>query len=390
MFTTDFPFRKPFNETIPEDGSVVRSGVGEVVYHLALELEKLGHEIVIVSTSANGVTTTEQTGKIKLIRYGKTLKIAETDVSIRYLFGVSNADFDIIHLHSGSPPATVAALNTIRRDRSVPFIITHHLDPSWHYGSIVRRLLTCVYGKYYLMRTYAKSDKLIALSKAYLDQSVFLQTFSARVKVIPNGIDVKDYEVSMTKDECRNKLQIPENAHVILFLGNLTQRKGPHLLVHAMKRIVEQDPSVKLVLAGAKSDSGDTLISLVKQLNIEENVVFMGPVDEATKLLCYKAADIFSLPSYSEAYPLSVLEAAACGLPIVVSNLSIYSGIIVDGFNGLLFETGDYIDLSKKILYLLNALELREGLGKNLYATVKENSWENIAILTEKEYMEIL
>ena len=95
------------------------------------------------------------------------------------------------------------------------------------------------------------------------------------------------------------------------------------------------------------------------------------------------------LPSYSEAYPITLLEASSAGLPIISSNLECIKAIILDGKNGLLFSPGDEYDLSNKIMTLLQNDELRISLGNQAKLNVKDLTWEKIASKTEELYMSI-
>ncbi|WP_298670026.1 glycosyltransferase family 4 protein [uncultured Methanofollis sp.] len=388
LFTTDFPYKKPFVDEVPEGGAYVRSGVGEVVYHLALELEKLGHEIGIFTTSADRSDHTEEFGGITVFRYGKDLKLAETEISLKYLRGRDTPPLDIVHLHAGSPPATLAALGHIRQNRA-PFVVTHHLDPDIWSGNLVRRVLLYGYSEYYLRQSFAKSDRIIALSQEVVASSPHLQPFRNRISVIPNGIDIAELETPLSKKECRRRLGLPEGGAIVLFLGNLVPRKGPHVLLASMQTVFREAPDTTLVLAGTITPFGAGLREEAKALSLEKNVVFTGTVGEETKKLLYHAADIFALPSFGEAYPLTVLEAAACGLPAVVSGLPVFRAQVCDGENGLFSKTGDPEDLGAKILRLVRAREEREKMGRNARSAVQGLDWARIAAAHEAVYREV-
>jgi len=389
LFTTDFPYKKPFVDEVPEGGAYVRSGVGEVVYHLALELERRGHEIGIFTTSADRADHTEEMGGITVVRYGKDLKLAETEISLKYLRGRDTPSLDVVHLHAGSPPATLAALGHLRKNRT-PFVVTHHLDPDMGSGSILRRALLYGYSGYYLRRSFAKSDRIIALSREVVASSPHLRPFQERIRVIPNGIDRAELETPLSKKECRKRLGLPEEGAIVLFLGNLVPRKGPHVLLRSMQTVLREEPDTTLVLAGTLTPFGEGLREEARALALETNVVFTGTVEEETKKLLYHAADIFALPSFAEAYPLTVLEAAACGLPAVVSGIPVFRAQVRDGENGLISRTGDPEDLGAKLLRLVRAGEEREEMGRNARSAVEGLDWGRIAAAHEAVYREVL
>jgi glycosyltransferase involved in cell wall biosynthesis len=388
LFTTDFPYKKPFVDEVPEGGAYVRSGVGEVVYHLALKLEKLGHEIGIFTTSADRSDHTEEKGGITVFRYGKDLKLAETDVSLKYLRGRDTPSLDVVHLHAGSPPATLAALGHLRKNRA-PFVVTHHLDPDMGSGNLVRRALLYGYSEYYLRQSFAKSDRIIALSQEVVASSPHLRPFRDRISVIPNGIDLAELETPLSKKECRKRLGLPAGGAIVLFLGNLVPRKGPHVLLRSMRTVLREAPDTILILAGTITPFGAGLRDEARTLALETNVVFTGTVGEETKKLLYHAADIFALPSFGEAYPLTVLEAAACGLPAVVSGLEVFRAQVRDGENGLFSRTGDAEDLGAHLLRLIFAEEERKEMGRNARSAVQGLDWEKIAAAHEAVYREV-
>ncbi len=123
---------------------------------------------------------------------------------------------------------------------------------------------------------------------------------------------------------------------------------------------------------------------------LKDNVVFTGYVPTNRTPLYYRAADIFVLPSFSEAFPLTLLEAGASGLPIVATNVGGVSDILHDGVNGLMTKTGDSEDLAGKIITLLDNNELRKEMGKKGQALAKQYSWKIVAEETEKAYLDLI
>lgn len=389
LFTTLFPYKKPFNNESVGMENYIRGGVGEVVYNLSLKLAQLGHEIYIFTTSADSNDYIEKYGNITLFRYVRRFKIADTDISPSLFNGALKYDLDVVHLHLGSPPATLAALRYIKKRRK-PFVVTHHLDPEWNYGSIIRRVLVFIYSKYYVKKALSKSDIIIALSEHFLIMSKFLGKYRTKIKIIPNGINLEDFDTLYTKIEARENLDLSLDDKIILFVGGLTERKGPQVLLKAMPIILRNVPDSRLVLVGSFTDYLKQLERLAKDLGIETNVEFAGFVDDATKMMYYKSADFFVLPSFSEAFPIALLEAAACGLPLVVSNLEAFRTIIEEGYNGLFTKTGDEKDLAEKVIYLLENEDIRKRMSKNTIKKVEDYSWDRVAEEIENVYRRLV
>jgi len=132
------------------------------------------------------------------------------------------------------------------------------------------------------------------------------------------------------------------------------------------------------------------LIETTTRSKLKDDVVFTGYIPTDRTPLYYRAADIFVLPSFSEAFPLTLLEAGAAGLPIIATDVGGVSDILHDGINGVITKTGDPEDLAGKIVSLLDDDELREKLGKKGQMLAEQYSWEKVAEETEKVYLDLI
>lgn len=389
FFTTTFPYKKPFNDYTIDLDTYIPGGVGEVAYHLSLKIAQLGHEVYVFTTSADSKDYIERHGKITVCRYRKNFKIADTGISFKLLNGALKYDLDVVHLHLGSPPATIAALKYIKKKKT-PFVVTHHLDPEWNYGNIIRKILVFIYAKFYVKKALSISCAVIVLSMYFQTASKFLGDCETKIEIIPNGINLDDFNVAYTKIEAREILDIPLDEKIILFVGSLTERKAPHVLLQSMPIILNDVPNAKLILVGSYTDYAKVLEKMAKHFNIVPKVEFTGFVNDATKILHYKSADVFVLPSFSESFGIVLLEAFACGLPSVVSDLEVFRAIIEENYNGFFTETGSETDLAEKIINLLKNDDLRNDMSSNAQNKVKDYSWDAIARKTECVYRRLL
>ncbi len=98
---------------------------------------------------------------------------------------------------------------------------------------------------------------------------------------------------------------------------------------------------------------------------------------------------MFVLPSFSVGFGVVLLEASACKLPLIVSDLEVFRSVVEEGKNGLFSETGDDVDIAKKIIYLLKNDNIREKMGEDARKKAEEFSWEMIAEETDKVYNEV-
>ena len=386
-FSTEFPYKNPIT------GEMIKGyrfgGVEIGTYNLTVQMAKRGHEIYIFTTSIDSKDFVEAYNKIKIYRYGKAFTIGYTPISFKLLYRPVEHEVDLVHARAGTPPAPIAGLRYAKK-RKKPFIVSYHGDGDWIYGGLIRRMSVYFYSKYLLDKILSYADVIISTSEYYIDKSRVLGKYRDKIVVIPNGINIDEFDIGYSKVECREKLGLPIDDEMILFLGGLTPHKGPDVLLKAMPKILKDIPNVKLVFVGS-DEMREELERLCKKMDVEKYVKFTGFVgDVFKKALYYKAADVFVLPSLLESFGIVNLEAMACGVPIVASKIGGIPAVVKDGENGLLVPPQDSEALADKIIYLLENEDVRKKLGKNGRKKVEEYSWEKVAEETEKVYLSLI
>jgi glycosyltransferase involved in cell wall biosynthesis len=380
-FITHFP-----HENKIFDKKYAIGGAEAVAGNLAFILAKRGHEISIFTTSADTKDEIERYNGVKVYRYGTNFRVASGRFSFALLKNPVKYPTNLVHVHVTVPMGDIAGLRYAKK-KNVPLVVTYHGDVQGGYGSFIRRMSAYFYNKYSLDKVLSYADVIISPSEYYINESGFLWKYREKIVVIPNGINIEEFDIGYSKEECREKVGLPLDADIILFLGILDHYKGPDVLLKAMPKILRDIPNAKLIFVG---DGGlrEELERLCKRLEVEKYVNLVGFVDENIKPLYYKAADVFCLPSVMkfEVFPIVLLEASASGLPMVVSDLDTFKCIIDDGHNGLLTKRGDEKNLADAIIYLLENEDIRENMGKNGRKKVEDYSWERIVEETEKIY----
>jgi glycosyltransferase involved in cell wall biosynthesis len=382
-----FVGRFPYSISLPN----YRYGGGEVVaYNLAINMAKRGHAVHIFTTSANGKDLTEKKEGLIIHRYGTIAQVFERNLSLGLLYKPLMHEVDIVHVHVGSSPLELIASLIYAKMKKKPLIATYHGDviPSLRgftyrssvhiYNSVVERLLN-------------HARIIISPSKCYINESIFLKGHADKVVVIPNGINIEDFNVPYSKEECRERLGLPHDKKLILFLGVLHPKKGPHVLIKAMPWVISKVPDTELLVAG-DGVMRDYLKVLVNKLGISQHVRFVGFVEESLKPLYYKAVDVFCLPSITitESFGIVNLEAMACGVPIVASKVGGIPDVVKDGENGLLVPPKDLSALAHAIIRLLEDEELRKRIGEKAKKEAEKYSWKKIAEMMEKLYEHVL
>ena len=387
-FITLFPHSESF--TNPELYRRYPVGGAEVwAYNLAHQMSKLGHDIVVFTTSVDSKNHVEEQDSIKIYRYGTNLKIEKAFFSIDLFCKSLQQDVDIVHLHCALPPGNLAGLFYARMKRK-PLVVTYHGDAVPDYGRLIRRVGLDILDKFVVPVILSSARFIICNSVYYIPTSRFLPKYQEKVIAVPPGINSTEIKVPYTKEECREKLSLSEDDKIILFVGHLINYKSPDLLIKAMPTIIEKTPNARLVIVGDGPLRGE-LERITNDLHLTQTIKLAGAVSNAVKALYYNAADVFVLPSTTsgESFGIVLLEAAAAGLPIVVSSLDTFRAFIIDGYNGLVAKLGDIDSLAETINRLLSDPALRQEMGENARISVKDYSWENIAVMIEKIYGEI-
>jgi len=353
-------------------------GVGRSVWYLAREFLKKGNQVYIFTCSTTRGDIIYRYENLTIIGYAKTVRIMNTDLSIKLIYEPLKHDLDIINAQSGTLSFIAAFIYSIVKKK--PLIFSHRGDPIENYGSLLRKFSVVFWSRFIFPILLRFTDVIVALSEHVIEKSKFLKSFKEKIIVIPNGIDPSYADVNWTKNEAKHILGIPTNSKVILFVGSLVESKGPHILLKALKEIVVKVPNVIAIFVGPGADKQIVALeNLAKKLGVENNVIFTGPLPHKELKLYYSVADVFVLPSFSEGFPHVLLEASSFGLPLVVSNLKELEAIVIDRFNGLFAEKGNAKDFAEKITRLLLDDALRERLGSNSRSYSKRYSWEEIA-----------
>jgi glycosyltransferase involved in cell wall biosynthesis len=194
--------------------------------------------------------------------------------------------------------------------------------------------------------------KIVGVSEHTTQNLIRYEKISQKkIMTIPNGIDPTPFKIPFDKKKKRKELKLPEVGPVLGVAVRLSEQKGLKYLIRAMPEIIQQFPTVSLVIAG----DGPLMHSLVedtKQLHVEKNVYFLGTRQDTPELL--KLFDLYVLPSLWEGLPMIILEAMAAGCPIVATDVGGVATAVRDGVNGVLLKPPAINLLGTIIINLLN------------------------------------
>lgn len=179
------------------------------------------------------------------------------------------------------------------------------------------------------------------------------------------GVDLTRYgldDAEKVKREVAKELAIPEHQKIVLFVGRLVPEKGVFVLTEAAEKICEQRNDVCFLFAGGGT-SMDRLKKIVRANHLEDNFRFLGWRGDIDRLM--QIADVFVLPTYYfEGLPVSILEAMACGKPVVATKHRGCEDAVVDGQTGFLIPVKQVDPLVDKLLLLLDDEQLERQMGQ--------------------------
>ncbi|MEM7802165.1 MAG: glycosyltransferase family 1 protein, partial [Chloroflexota bacterium] len=185
-------------------------------------------------------------------------------------------------------------------------------------------------------------------------------------------------------DAFRAREQLPKR--FVLHVGTLQPRKNLITLIEAFHQL--NLPDVHLILAGGKGWFFDQIFAIVERLGLENRVHFIGYVQDAHLPLLYAAADLFVFPSYYEGFGMPIVEAMACGTPVIASDASAMPEAI--GGAGLMFQADSTEELAESMLTVLDNAEQAAKMRRVVLVQARQFSWKTAAKETEAIYTKIL
>lgn len=366
-----------------------RGGDVNVCYNLSKQLVKKGHNITILTTNFEA-----DKEYIKSIEKEKVGIIALSCIANIGLFLYSPSikrwaekhlkKYDIAHMHTYRAYQN-NVISHYARKYNIPYIIQAHGSLLTFFAKPkLKKLYDFIWG-YKLLRD---AHTVIALTETEKEQYKKMGVKEDKIEIVPNGIDLEEYENLPKRGEFRKKCGIKEDEKIVLYLGRLHGSKGIDLLIDIFGDIAKELDRVKLVIVGPDDGFLLSLRRQVERLQIIDKVLFTGFITQKEKISALVDADLFVTPKFS-GFPMSFLEACACGTPIITTNAGDELGWIHNRA-GYVAEY-DKDSLKDIIFKVLENKGLRDNMGNEGKKLVrKEFNWDIIARKIEDIYSRIL
>jgi phosphatidylinositol alpha-mannosyltransferase len=357
-------------------------GVLEVILALKAGLETRGHAVKIITPSPRNHDIKPQADVIfagtstdfRTLSFSTTTSQVSSTADTEEIDAMLAAEkFDILHFHE--PWMPLLSRQLLQRSTCVN-IGTFHAKVT---EAMMSRAIIKVVTPYinscmkYLHELTAVSDSAAEYATGLTDQPI---------TIIPNGIDLNKYKHTLAKPK-------PDGARTILYIGRLERRKGVQYLLKAYGQLAQDDPGVKLLIAGDGPER-ERLELLAEDLKLS-NVSFLGFVSEDLKLELLAEADLFCSPAvFGESFGIVLLEAMASGLVCVAGNNTGYADLL-QGLGAIsVVNPRDTDEFARRLDMLLNQADFRALWQKWAKGYVKQFNYPDIVVRYEEFYQEAL
>ncbi len=247
-------------------------------------------------------------------------------------------------------------------------------------------------------RSALKFKKLQTIIYNHCDTITFVSEFmlsefrkefphvNRRLRITYSGIDLDKFHPESSE---LLSYYMEKKGPIILFVGNLVRQKGPLVLIDAIKHVKKKFPNITLFLVG-EGDLKEEIRRIIIRSGLTDNIFLVGTIPRGHLLQYYSLCDVFVLPTFMEAFGNSIVEAMACGKPVIATRIGGIPEIIIDKINGIFVEPGNPDSLAKHIEELLADKKLYNGISsKSRTSIANKFSWDKLVQMYKNCYLEV-
>jgi glycosyltransferase involved in cell wall biosynthesis len=342
------------------------------MWEYARYLASVGHDVTFVASSFPGAPTSITLDGLNVVRLG----------GIHSLW-IRTFLYYISHCRGRYDVVVTEGFGGSRIPRLVPLYASEPIITEWH--QIHRDLFAAQYPRFFVgplnvlerVTAWVHRNTLVrAGTKEWQDAFPRIGFSPERVFLVPVSIR-EDWLVE--PDPGRGA------EPTILWLGKFRRYKCPHHAVLALREVVRRFPDARLILAGRHDDRNyeRSIEMLVRRLGLEASVEFRFNISEAEKRTLLDTSRLLVLPSSVEGFGVVVLEANACGVPVLASS-GVPEGAVKQGYNGLRYEFGDVEALAEAIVRVLTDDQLHDLLSRNAIDFARNFGWRGVGAQFER------
>ncbi|HSR88880.1 MAG TPA: glycosyltransferase family 4 protein [Candidatus Udaeobacter sp.] len=341
-------------------------GMGSVCYNEAKSLAESGHDVTVFTLKYPNEVYNDVKFPFKIVRLKPIIKLGDAGLVPQILNQLKG--FDLVHLHYPfyGGAEWLSFFN-------IPLVITYHMDAQ---SGGLKEIIAKAYDLFWSKILFSKAKKIITVDTNHFQNTKFGQYFINKTVEIQNGVDTEIFRPHSVSLESVGLSHLKDKK-IILFVGNPMPVKRLDILLNSLKLL--NDNSLALMVIGGGYQL-EKYKQMAKDLHIEKNVSFVGQCDDRQKLSdYYNMASCVVVPSDYESFSLVTIEAMACGIPVIASNIAGLASRVKPGENGFLFAKGSVESLVKELKKVLAmSKEEKQIMGEKEVSEIKNNySWKN-------------
>ncbi|WP_292488653.1 glycosyltransferase family 4 protein [Methanoculleus sp. 10] len=360
-------------------------GIERYVHNLSRALADRGHDVTVLTANIpKGSPVETENGVVIERRPCLGRPFNDPFVPSFFRLGESLAGADVLHAHNAYSCAAVSA-GVARRRCGIPTVLTHHGQHM--FGHPLKDLFVTLYRGTIEYGLVHRMDRVVTLSPSDADYVSAFGVGKERISVIPNAICPEDFLPYIGQDTTgfveAHRL---EGKKRVLFVGQISTRKGVDVLLRAVDQIVHGQGRDDLVfLFIGDGDYRERARELARGYRIEGHVRFPGKVGLRDLVAAYRSSDMYVLPSLSEGMPTVILEAMFFGLPVITTDLPCLRDNFGD--HAVLVPARDERALAGTITGLLDDAARCRRLSERGRELVRSNyTWDNVVLAYERLY----
>lgn len=371
------------------------NGVSTSVLMLKQGLEKLGHEVYVVTVNDESFSYKEEDGILKIPSFPIGLmNFRQTGIyPIKAFNIIKKWKLDIIHSHTEFSIGTFARL--ISKQLNIPLVHTYHTMYEEYIYYITKGYFNSASKKLVEYLTLFLCDKTIdeLIVPTEKTKELFKDKYKVKrdVYVIPSGIDTtRFYKENIDKNEIINlkkDLGLKKTDFIVLYVGRIAKEKSIDFLINNFNSVLNRIPKAKMIIVGDGPDIKD-LIDLTRKKGLENNIIFTGKAPWTDVPKYYSLCDLFVTASKTETQGLTVMEAMGASKPVVAIRDESFELMITDKKDGLFFDDEkSYVDM---IYEVYKNKKLRDEISFNARLTADKYSPYNYAKNVLKVYDKVI
>jgi D-inositol-3-phosphate glycosyltransferase len=336
-------------------------GPATYVIAIAAEAARFGHSPTIFA-GGNEARLETSPPDLQVRRFPPIIHYRDYLATPGMFRGCISSAPDIVHANGYRNYQTEVAAR-IAKERDCPLVLTTHGTTSYFLG-LRDRAVKNLYDVGRKKRTIESSDAVVAVSRAEVADLIQFGIPADKIHHIPLGVDPAFFR---PRNVCStpNDLPVPRTAELLLYVGRVHPIKGLESLVEAYAGVLPRHRDSLLIVAGPLSRYARRLRRLATDLGVGSRLLLTGPLPAGKVRDLYNAACCIILPSRYEVFGLVLVEAAACGKPVIATRTGGAEEIVEDGETGILIDEGGTVSqLREAIETLLGDSALRERMGR--------------------------